>query len=85
MESRGNPPSYPGRLGDDYISSSLHWGPEANIDAYLLTTGTNTLKQSNFADTYHTFGMEWSENYLYTWLDSPLRQTLYVTFPKDGL
>lgn len=84
MESRGNPPSYPND-GDDFVSSSLHWGPTSDQDAYWRTTGSNSLKQSDFTDRFHTFGLEWSENYIYTWLDSPLRQTLYLTFPKDGL
>jgi hypothetical protein len=29
-----------------------------------------------------TFGLEWSENYLYTWVDSRLQQVLFVDFKK---
>jgi beta-glucanase (GH16 family) len=82
MESRGNPTSYTD--GIDFVSSTLHWGPTSGYDAYWRTTGSNTLKQTTFADGYHTFGLEWSENYIYTWLDSPLRQTFYLAFPTEG-
>jgi len=33
----------------------------------------------------HTFGLEWSEKYLYTWVDNQLQQVLYVDFKKQDL
>ena len=38
------------------------------------------LRRTDFSKAYHTFGMEWSENYLYTYIDSRLQQVLYVGF-----
>ncbi|KAH8697859.1 putative gram-negative bacteria binding protein [Talaromyces proteolyticus] len=81
-ESRGNDVSYPNG-GRDTMSSSIHWGPSVDFDAYWLTTRGKALRRTDFSKGFHTFGLEWSEDYLYTWVDSPLQQVMYWAFPKN--
>jgi len=33
---------------------------------------------------FHTFGLEWSENYLYTYIDNRLLQVVSVAFGSSG-
>ncbi|EAW08576.1 glycosyl hydrolase family protein [Aspergillus clavatus NRRL 1] len=81
-ESRGNDAQrYP--LGNNIISSSMHWGTIYDNDAYKLSTGEWGSKRTKYSDGYHTFGLEWSEKYLFTWLDGRLRQVLFFDFTKN--
>ena len=70
MEARGNARPFPG--GRNQVGSTLHWGPNQNSDAYWRTLGTYTFPRSDFADDFHTFGFEWSEKYMFMYLDSRL-------------
>lgn len=81
MESRGN--NYTYQLGgNDIMSSALHWGPNVGLDSWYRTFIKRTALHTTFAKTYHTFGLEWSEKYLFTYVDNRLLQALYVPF--DG-
>ncbi|ORY16517.1 glycosyl hydrolase [Clohesyomyces aquaticus] len=83
-EMRGNNWRYP--LGRDAIVSSLHWGPTSKMDAYWRTYGTKFLRRTDFTKDFHTFGLQWSENYLFTYLDSRLKQVFYMKFgSKDTM
>ena len=82
-ESRGNSYNYsidgqPG--GRDVMTSTLHWGPSSVSDAYWRTTNGKELRRTDYTEEYHTFGVEWSEKYLYTYLDSRLVQVLFISF-----
>lgn len=81
MEAKGNDHKYP--YGRDYFNSALHWGPTSKTDAYLRTTGINRIRRTDFAEGYHTFGLEWSEKYLFTYRDSRLRQVFYTNFDQS--
>ena len=75
-ESRGNDgASYPD--GRDSAISALHWGPIAEADAFYKTSGKHNLRRTDYSQSYHTYGVEWSGNYLFTYIDSRLlvRQT----------
>ncbi|KAF2021808.1 glycoside hydrolase family 16 protein [Aaosphaeria arxii CBS 175.79] len=79
-ESRGN-------NGDDYTSggrdsliSALHWGPLSEADAFWKTSGQHRIRRTDYSEAYHTFGLEWSENYLYTYIDSRLLQVFFIRF-----
>jgi beta-glucanase (GH16 family) len=80
-ESRGNDPSYP-EGGNDISSSTLHWGPDTANDGWWRTNVKHKALHTTFAKTYHTFGIEWSENYIFTYVDSRLLQVLYTNFDK---
>lgn len=81
---RGNDWKYP--LGRDAMVSSLHWGPTSKMDAYWRTYGTKFLRRTDFSKGFHTFGLQWSEDYLFTYLDSRLKQVFYMKFgSKDTM
>lgn len=72
MESRGNSArDYP--EGNSFASSTLHWGTTYSNDAYYRTTGSFGNKRTNYSDDFHTFGLEWSQKYLFVWFDGRLR------------
>ncbi|KAK4504155.1 hypothetical protein PRZ48_005071 [Zasmidium cellare] len=83
-ETRGNNHSYnagPGG-GNDIVTSALHWGPESKMDSYLQTWDQLSALHSEFGDKFHTFGVEWTDKYIYTYVDSVLLQVLYVPFTQ---
>jgi len=85
MESRGNNHNY-AQGGNNIMSSALHWGPNSANDAWWRTNAKRSSLHSTFAQKYHKFGLEWSEKYLFTYLDSRLLQVMYVNFnPNEGL
>ena len=78
-ESRGNNYTYP-LGGDNIITSTLHWGPDSLDDAFWRTTAGRKAALSTFPSEFHTYGIEWSEKYLFTYLDSRLIQVFYNAF-----
>ena len=88
-EGRGNSFEYtldgnPG--GRDVMTSTLHWGPSTDTDAYWRTTNGKALRRTDYTAEYHTFGVEWSEEYIYTYLDTRLVQVLFMGFKgSEGL
>ncbi|KAF5554621.1 glycoside hydrolase family 16 [Fusarium mexicanum] len=82
MESRGNDAeTYP--LGNNIVSSAMHWGTLYDTDAFRLSKGEWGSKRTKYSDNFHTFGLEWSEKYLFTWLDGRLRQIVFFDFTKN--
>jgi beta-glucanase (GH16 family) len=81
MESRGNNYTY-AQGGNNIISSTLHWGPDPANDAWWRTNVRRTALHETYADSTHTFGLEWSEKYLFTYVDSRLLQVLYTPFTE---
>jgi beta-glucanase (GH16 family) len=79
MESRGNNHSY-SLGGNNIVSSALHWGPDPDHDAYRHTQNVKHALHSEFGDAFHIFGLEWSEKYLFTFVDTRLLQVFYNTF-----
>jgi hypothetical protein len=77
-EMRGNDWTY--SLGRDVITSTLHWGPTSKLNAYWMTYGHKFLRRKDFTNGFHTYGLEWSEDYLFTYLDSRLKQVFYMKF-----
>ncbi|KAK1749885.1 glycosyl hydrolase [Echria macrotheca] len=84
MESRGNDFTYP-QGGRDVYSGALHWGPSPKSDSYWRTTGVASFKRKDFSQDFHVFGLEWSEKYLYFYVDTRLTQVLYVSFSADDV
>lgn len=79
MESRGNNHSYRDG-GNDIVTSSLHWGPDSTQDGYWATSWKKRALHSEFGDGFHTFGLEWSEKYIFTYIDTTLLQVFYLPF-----
>lgn len=42
------------------------------------------IRRTDFTKSYHTFGLEWSGDYLYTYMDTRLQHILYVGFKSKG-
>jgi len=78
MESRGNDYDYPG--GRNVFYSTLHWGPSKETDSYWETMSVRVDRRGDFANSFHTYGLEWTPNYIYTYFDSRLTQVLYTDF-----
>lgn len=83
VESRGNDYDYP-QGGRDYFGSALHWGPYSAVNAYWRTMGQTTLKRSDFSKEFHTFGLEWTEDYIVTYVNNRIHQVMYIPFTKEG-
>ncbi|EGE05576.1 glycosyl hydrolase [Trichophyton equinum CBS 127.97] len=82
VETRGNDVDYPAG-GRDIMSSSMHWGPTPETDSFWRSTRGRALRRTDFSKGFHTFGIEWSKDYLFTYIDSPLQQVLFWSFDKD--
>ncbi|KAK7897987.1 hypothetical protein LTR67_004619 [Exophiala xenobiotica] len=84
MESRGNARGYRNG-GRETVSSTIHWGTSWKTDNFFRTTEKHKIQRTDYSEGFHTFGLEWSEDYLYTWVDNRLQQVLYVDFKKQDL
>ncbi|KAH8601467.1 putative beta-1,3-glucan-binding protein [Bisporella sp. PMI_857] len=81
VESRGNDHTY-AQGGNNIVSSALHWGPNAANDAWWRTNVKRSALHTTYAKKPHLFGLEWSQKYLFTYVDSNLLQVLYTNFNK---
>ncbi|KAF2433686.1 glycosyl hydrolase [Tothia fuscella] len=81
VESRGN-------YGDDYPDgrdsaiSALHWGPLPEADGFWRTSGKHNLRRTDYAQEFHTYGLEWNEKYLFTYIDTRLLQVFFIKFDQ---
>ena len=62
-----------------------HTGPDPAADAWWRTTAGRAIRRSDFSDNFHTFGVEWSENYIFTYIDSRLHTVLWVGLKEKPL
>ncbi len=81
VESRGNNYTYL-QGGNNIISSTLHWGPSSALDAWWRNNNKRSALHTTYHAGFHTFGLEWSEKYIYTYIDTRLLQVLYTNFDK---
>lgn len=81
-ETRGNEWQYP--EGRDFVSSTLHFGPSYQFDAYRLTRGFKFLQRTDYTSGFHTYGLEWTENYMFMYIDSRLNQMSYIKFGESN-
>ncbi|KAM3067192.1 hypothetical protein ACMFMG_005440 [Clarireedia jacksonii] len=80
-ESKGNDgDSYDG--GRDSVISALHWGPIPQVDAFWKTDGKHNIRRTDYSESYYTYGLEWSEDYIFTYINSRLLQVFYLSFSK---
>lgn len=81
-ESRGNDRSYP-EGGRNWYYGTLHWGPTHASDAYWKTTNANKIRRGTFADGFHTYGMQWTPDYIYFYIDSRVHQIEFIGFDRN--
>ena len=63
LESRGN------SIYNKCVASTLHWGPIFELNQYEQTSEEICLDSGSFADDFHKFELEWTENYIQTKVD----------------
>ncbi|KAF2190477.1 glycoside hydrolase family 16 protein, partial [Zopfia rhizophila CBS 207.26] len=81
-ESRGNNYTY-SQGGNNIVSSSLHFGPNSKNDGWWRNYVKRSALHSTYSDRYHTFGVEWSEKYIFTYIDTRLLQVMYAHFDQS--
>ncbi|KHO00226.1 glucan 1,3-beta-glucosidase [Metarhizium album ARSEF 1941] len=81
MESRGNNWTYE-QGGNNIVSSALHWGPDPANDAWWKTNNKRQALHTTYSSGFNTYGLEWSQKYLFTYVNSRLLQVLYTNFDK---
>jgi beta-glucanase (GH16 family) len=80
-ESRGNDYTYP-QGGNNIVSSALHWGPEPAFDSWWRTNNKRSALRTTYSDDFNVFGLEWSQDYLFTYVNTRLLQVMYTNFDK---
>ncbi|KAF7724623.1 hypothetical protein EC973_000867 [Apophysomyces ossiformis] len=80
IESRGNRNFPYGNVST--VESTLHWGPSTQLNRYKLTHAMAMLvDNTTFADDFHTYGLDWSEQGLRTYVDD--KTLLFIDFDKS--
>lgn len=82
MESRGNNWTYV-QGGNNIVSSALHWGPNPANDAWWKTNNKRTALHTTYSSGFNVYGLEWSEKYLFTYINTRLLQVTYTNFKKS--
>lgn len=81
MESRGNNYTYP-LGGNNIVASTLHWGPDSENDAWWQTLVKREALQTTYSAAFHTYGLEWNERYIFSYIDTRLLQVMYTNFNR---
>ncbi|KZV97547.1 concanavalin A-like lectin/glucanase [Exidia glandulosa HHB12029] len=81
MESRGNGWKY-GAMGADWITSTIHWGPLTGFDRSYKTTGTWQDRHGIYSEKWHTFVVEWNEEFIWIYLDTRTVRIFNLKFNK---
>ena len=90
VESRGNKPGYPGG-GYDHIQSSIHMAPVGYKDDIALpnppgakmSNPTVPIPFSFLPKEFHTYGIDWTPQYVKVWVDEPIYSTIVWEFKTD--
>ncbi|KAF4509874.1 hypothetical protein G6O67_001812 [Ophiocordyceps sinensis] len=64
------------------VSSALHWGPDAANDAWWKTNNKHGALHTTYSKGFNTFGLEWTQKYIFTYVNSRLLQVLFTNFDK---
>ncbi|KAK7452157.1 hypothetical protein VKT23_012263 [Stygiomarasmius scandens] len=82
MEARGNGPSYP-KQGTDYVRGSLNWGPLSWLNAVSKTYGWWHLRRGSYDTDFHTYSLEWTEDFIRIYVDSRLHHMMDLRIKKS--
>ena len=85
VESRGNV-NYPREAGGGASSfgSALHWGPDWSQNRYSMTQ-KDYHHDGLLSDGFHTYGLYWSEDRLFTYIDDDSNIVLDVDFTQQSM
>lgn len=84
MQARGNSANYP-KQGRNFVTSGLHWAPThmPNMDQFYKTYGWRSMRWGDFSDDYHTFVLEWSPDFLWTYVDKRTARIIDLRFDQS--
>ncbi|EAU83458.2 hypothetical protein CC1G_04714 [Coprinopsis cinerea okayama7 len=82
MESRGNGPEYPYQ-GTNYVRGSLNWGPSHALNRAYKTYGWWSLRRGSYDTDFHTYALEWDEEFIRIYVDSRLHHMLDLRLKKS--
>jgi len=74
VESRGN--NDYGDIGHQHGGSTLHWGPHWPHNRYDLTTAQYTANDGSFADSFHVWRVDWTDQKMEFFVDDELVLTV---------
>ena len=83
MESKGNLPQKRSDTVANAMKSTLHFGPNWMFDGYSHAADVRWLWRKYYNQEFRTFGLEWTEEGIYTWETSPVYKVLIHKFKKD--
>ncbi|KAF8065368.1 concanavalin A-like lectin/glucanase domain-containing protein [Lyophyllum atratum] len=81
VESRGNGIRYTAH-GANYVQGSLNWGPAPNLNGVSKSYSWWTDKRKKFSEGFHTYALEWTEDFLRIYVDTRLHTLLDMRFNK---
>ncbi|KAG4419429.1 hypothetical protein IFR04_007480 [Cadophora malorum] len=79
--ARGNNYTYAGG-GSEVVQSALHWGPDSSSDRWQYSSNKRDALHQSYAKSFHTYGVEWTSKYIFTWVDTRLAQVVYAKFGR---
>jgi hypothetical protein len=50
--------------GINFVRGSLNWGPLTWLNAVWKTYGWWTMRRTTYADDFHTYALEWTQDFL---------------------
>ncbi|KAF8521627.1 glycoside hydrolase family 16 protein [Hysterangium stoloniferum] len=68
------------RRGSNVVRGSLNWGPTAIFNGVFKTYGLWDDRRRSFASSFHTYTLEWTPDFIRTYVDSRLHHMLDVRF-----
>ncbi|KAF9014300.1 concanavalin A-like lectin/glucanase domain-containing protein [Cyathus striatus] len=81
VESRGNGIRYTAR-GSNSVQGTLNWGPAPQLNGAQFSYSWWTDKRKSFGADFHTYLLEWTEDFLRISVDSRLHTLLDFRFNK---
>jgi len=79
VESRGNGIEYTAH-GSNFVQGSLNWGPTSYLNGISKSTSWWTEKRTSFASAFHTYVLEWTQDFLRIYVDTRLHTLLEFRF-----
>jgi beta-glucanase (GH16 family) len=83
MEARGNGIDYP-KQGINYVRGSLNWGPLSWLNAVYKTYGWWNKRRGSYADDFHTYSLEWNQDFIRIYVDSKLHHMIELKMNKQS-
>ncbi|SPO29567.1 related to beta-1,3-glucan binding protein [Ustilago trichophora] len=84
VETKGNMPRFRQDDASNNMHSTLHFGPNWLFDGYGFATKIRKLWHTYYNQDFHTFGLEWTEDKIFTWERSPVWRNMQVNMKPGG-